>query len=346
MKPKAFTKSIQDGKTEAGYLFLGSEMFFRDRCRQALKKAVIGDDAEAFVEVDLKKESLTRLLDETRSLSLFSPSRLIVGLNAEAALPRAGSAAADQAQQEMKRYFADPTPGVVVVFECTKFDVRERDDQAKAERVAKFFNVVPAIVEMDRLDAQDTFRAVQALADRKGLKAEPDVLAELADMLGGDLARLESELEKLSLYAGESGTITRADVELLTPEARQGGVFELSDALARRDRSRALEIVNTLTASGVYWPMQITLLAGLFRQALAVREANARDARQAVSALGRHGVRIWPSRAQQLLGVAGKFSKGELEKALTCFFEADRDLRRERPDDRFIIERLIVDLTA
>jgi DNA polymerase-3 subunit delta len=346
MKPKAFTKSIQDGKTEAGYLFLGNEMFFRDRCRLALKKAVIGDDAEAFVEIDLKKESLTRLWDETRSLSLFSTARLIVGFNAEAVLPRARSAAADEAQEEMKRYFADPTPGVVVIFECTKFDARERDDKAKADRVAKFFSAVPVTVEMDRLSAEDTFRAVEALAERRGLKAESDVLAELADMLGGDLARLDSELEKLSLYAGESGVITRADVELLTPEARQGGVFELSDALARKDRSRALEIVSTLAAGGAYWPMQLTLLAGLFRQALAVRESNARDSRQVVSALGRHGVRIWPSRAQQLLGVARKFSKQELEKALTCFFEADRDLRRERPDDRFIMERLIVELTA
>lgn len=346
MKPKAFTKSIQDGKTEAGYLFMGNEMFFRDRCRQALKKAVIGDDAEAFVEIDLRKESLTRLWDETRSLSLFSTARLIVGVNAEAVLPRAGSAADDEAQQEMKRYFADPTPGVVVVFECTKFDARERDDKAKADRVAKFFDAVPAVVEMDRLGAEDTLRAAEALAERKGLKIEPDVLAELADMLGGDLARLESELEKLSLYAGQSGVITRLDVELLTPEARQGGVFELSDALASKDRGRALEIVNTLSAGGAYWPMQLTLLAGLFRQALAVRESNARDSRQVVAALGRHGVRIWPSRAQQLLGVARKFSKQELEKALIRFFEADRDLRRERPDDRFIMERLIVDLTA
>jgi DNA polymerase-3 subunit delta len=346
MKPKAFTKSIQDGKTASGYLFLGNEMFFRDRCRQALKKAVIGNDDEAFVEIDLKRESLTRLWDETRSLSLFSTARLIYGCNAEAVLPRARSAAADEAQAEMKRYFADPTPGVVVVFECTKFDARERDDKAKADRVAKFFEAVPAAVEMDRLSPDDTFRAVGALAERKGLKAEPDVLAELADMLGGDLARLESELEKLSLYAGESGMITRADVELLTPEARQGGVFELSDALARKDRGRALEIVDTLAAGGAYWPMQLTLLAGLFRQALAVRESNARDSRQVVSALGRHGIRIWPSRAQQLLGIAGKFSKQELEKALTGFFEADRDLRRERPDDRFILEQLIVQLTA
>jgi DNA polymerase-3 subunit delta len=246
----------------------------------------------------------------------------------------------------MKRYFADPTPGVVVAFECTKFDARERDDKAKADRVAKFFGAVPVTVEMDRLSADDTFRAVEALAERKGLKVESDVLTELADMLGGDLARLESELEKLSLYASESGVITRADVEVLTPEARQGGVFELSDALARKDCGRALEIVNTLASGGAYWPMQLTLLAGLFRQALAVRESNARDSRQVVSVLGRYGVRIWPSRAQQLLGVAKKFSNQEIERALTCFFEADRDLRCERPDDRFIMERLVVELTA
>lgn len=346
LKPKAFTKSIEGGKTEAGYLFLGNEMFFRDRCRQALRKAVIGEDPEGFVEVDLKKESLARLWDETRSLSLFAASRLIIGCNAEAAVPNARSQAADEAREEMKRYFADPTPGVVVVFECTRFDTRDRDDKAKAERTAKFYDAVPAIVEMDRLSQADSFRACRALAERKGLQVEEDVLAELADMLGGDLSRMESELEKLSLYAGKAGVITRADIELLTPEARQSGVFELSDALARKDRGRALEIVHTLAAGGAYWPMQLTLLAGLFRQALAVRELNARDSRQVVAALGRYGVRIWPSRAQQLLGIAQKFKKQELERALTCFFEADRDLRRERPDDRFIMEQLILELTA
>lgn len=346
MKPKAFTQAVEAGKVESGYLFLGNEMFFRDRCRQSLRKAVLGDDEEGFVEIDLKKESLTRLWDETRSLSLFATSRLVYGINAEAALPRRGTTADGEAREEMKRYFADPAPGVVVVFECTKFDARERDDKAKAERVAKFYAAAPATVEMDRLGPEESFRACRALAERKGLKIESDALAELTDMLGYDLARLESELEKLSLYAGESATVTRADIEQLTPEARQGGIFELTDALARKDRSRALEIVDTLASSGAYWPMQVTLLAGLFRQALAVCELNARDSRQAVSALARYGVRIWPSRAQQLIGVARQFSKQELEKALASFFEADRDLRRERPDDRLIMERLIVQLTG
>lgn len=346
LKPKAFVKSVAEGKTEAGYLLLGNEMFFKALCRKALREAVIGDDPEGIVEVDLKKESLTRLWDETRSLSLFATSRLIIGVNAEAALPRGRSKAADEQREEIAAYFANPTPGVVVAFECTRYDVNERDDKAKAERVAKFYDAVPVAVDLGRLGPQDSLKACHALAKRKGLTVDPDVLAELTDMMGGDLARLESELEKLSLYAGKDGEITRVDLELMTPEARQGGVFELSDALARKDRGRALEIVNTLAAGGAYWPMQITLLAGLFRQALAVRELQVRDSRQVVSALGRYGVRIWPSRAQQLLGVAQKFSKRELERALTCFFEADRDLRSPRPDDRFIMERLIVALTA
>ncbi len=346
MKPKAFAKSVAEGKTEAGYLLLGNEMFFKDLCRQALRKAVIDDDPEGLVEIDLNKESLARLWDETRSLSLFATSRLIIGVNAEAALPRGRSRAADEAREEIAQYFANPTPGVVVVFECTRFDARERDEKAKSERVAKFYDAVPVTVEMGRLGPQDSLRACHALAKRKGLQVETEVLAELTDMMGGDLARLDSELEKLSLYAGKAGVITRADIELLTPEARQSGVFELSDALARKDRGRALEIVHTLASGGAYWPMQIALLAGLFRQALAVRELQARDSRQVVAALGRYGVRIWPSRAQQLLGVARQFSKRELERALTCFFKADRDLRSPRPDDRFIMEQLIVELTA
>ena len=39
------------------------------------------------------------------------------------------------------------------------------------------------------------------------------------------------------------------------------------------------------------------------------------------------------------------FSRKELGDALIGVFEADRDLRRERPEDRIIMERLVVRLT-
>ena len=58
MKPKAFTQSLKAGAPKSGYLFVGNELFFRDRCRRALKTAMFGNDAQAaeegIVEIDLK----------------------------------------------------------------------------------------------------------------------------------------------------------------------------------------------------------------------------------------------------------------------------------------------------
>lgn len=346
MKPKAFQQSLKAGKPGSGYLFLGPEIFFRDRCRKALREAVLGQDEEGLLEIDLKEQPLTKLFDETKTLSLFAADRLIIGRNAEGALPRGRSKAATEQQQQIADYFANPTPGVVVLFECTRFDPADRDEKSKLDRVAKFFAAVPETVELERLSPSDSLRGAALLANKKELNIDNESLAELVELLGYDMARIDSELEKLALFAEKGEQVGRAQIETLVPEARQTGVFELTDALSRKDRQRSLEILDVLAKSGAYWPMQVTLLASLFRQALAVKEIGGTNSRAVATELGKHGVRVWPGRAQQLIGVARKFSVRDLEGALTALFEADRDLRRERPDDRLIMERLVVQLTA
>ncbi len=349
LKPKQFLQDMKAGKPPAaGYLFLGAEVFFRDRCRKALEKAVFGEEEaseDSYVKIDLQEQPLDRVLDETRSLSLFAASRLIVAANAEAVLPSGRSKKAAEGAEKLAAYFADPTPGVVLAFEAVKLDSRERDDKAKLERVAQFYSSTPVTVLMDRLTPSDALKGAAVLARNLGLEVDRDVLAELVEILGADMARIENELGKLQLYAGAGRPVTRQDVETLVPEARQSGMFELTDALARKQRERALQIVDTLQESGAYWPMQVAFLAGLFRQALAVKESGARSAKQAMDALAQSGVRTWFTRAQQLVGTARQFSREELEAALIALYEADRDLRRPRPDDRLIMETLLLALT-
>jgi DNA polymerase-3 subunit delta len=348
LKPKQFLQAMKAGeKPAAGYLFLGAEVFFRDRCRKALHRAVLGEDVseDGLIQIDLKEQPLARVLDETRSLSLFASSRLVIATNAENALP-SGRSAKDSADAAiLADYFRDPTPGVVLSFEATKLDARDRDDKAKLERVAQFYASVPVTVEIDRLTPDDALKGCALLARNIKLDIDNDTLAELVEMLGADMSRLENELQKLQLYA-EGRPVTRADIETLVPEARQSGVFELTDALARKQRDRALRIVDTLNESGAYWPMQVTLLAGLFRQALAVKESGARSAKQAMDALASSGIRTWFSRAQQLVETAQQFSRAELENALEALYEADKALRSPRPDDRLVMETLLLKLTG
>lgn len=355
MKPGEFLGRLQRSSPKPAYLFLGNEGFFRDRCRQALVGAILGDrssaggSTEGLVEVDLSEQTLDQFLNEARTLSLFAPRRLIIGLNAESSLPRrlssdSGTKSSDT--ESLAAYLTDPVDGVVLLFEATRYDWTDRIDKGKLERVAKFYSAVSETVELTRLTSQETVSAAVQLSKELKLNVEQPILTELAEMLGNDMVRLASELEKLALYTSDGQKITTQELELLIPEARQRGTFEFSDALARKNRTRALDVLDTLAKNGEYWPMQINLLAGLFRQALAAKEGGIRNSSELMKQFQQNGIRMWPSRARQVLDIARRFSQGELENALTSLFQADKDLRRERPGDRIIMEQLVVKLSS
>jgi DNA polymerase-3 subunit delta len=80
--------------------------------------------------------------------------------------------------------------------------------------------------------------------------------------------------------------------------------------------------------------------------ALVAKEANLRGAAQVQSHFQRAGVPMWGSRAEQVAQTAAKFSADHLRRGLTLIFEADRDLRSARPDDRTIVENFVVRLCA
>ena len=80
--------------------------------------------------------------------------------------------------------------------------------------------------------------------------------------------------------------------------------------------------------------------------ALVAKEANLRGASQVQSHFQRAGVPMWGSRAEQVSQTAAKFSTDQLRRGLTLIFEADRDLRSARPDDRIVVENFVIRLCA
>ena len=356
MTPKQFLRQIEKPPLKPAYLLLGNELFYRDRCRRTLIRAALGDAAveagapEGLIEIDLSEQPLSRLIDEARTLSLFASARVIVGSSAEAVLPRGAAVTKNSKTANefaaLAAYTGNPSPGVVLLFESTRYDWGNRDDKSRIDRVVRAFSKSAEIVELVRLTPSEALKTATVLAKRLNVRISPALLSELVDTLGSDMARLAGELEKLALYAGPESEITGKQIELLIPEARQRGVFEFSEALSKGDRLRALDVLDTLARTGTSWPMQISLIASLFRQALAAKEDRAQNANQVTQLFSRHGIRIWPARARQVFDIGRYFSQQQLETALIQLSQADRDLRRERPSDRLIMEQLVLSLTA
>ncbi len=356
MTPDQFVASLAKNPPAPAYLFLGPEPYQRARCRTALIEAVMGTTPEAresgFQRSDLEDVPLAAVFDDARSLSLFAPRRVIWITSAEAALPRGRAVAEDDGDgadgsdgSELVAYLREPTPETVVVFEASRYGF-EGDDNAKLERVQKFYGAIKAQVEFRPYTPESARYLAQTLARQAGLDVGLAELALLLESTGGDASRIAVEIEKLSLYTAGSRKITAEDIAALVPEARTATIFALVAALGRGDRTRALEILDTLAREGEYMPLALTFLATQFRLALAAREAGLRGASQIQAHFNKIGARMWPDRARQIEQTASVFSQEKLERAIVKLFETDRGLRDARPDDRVVMEEMILELTA
>jgi DNA polymerase III subunit delta len=351
MTPAQFIARVKRNEIPPVCLFLGQESYNRKRCREALVAAAPGVESEQY---DASETSLTSIVDDARAMSLFVSERLIFVIGAETAMPRsARSAASDDDGDEaggsaglpdgiLEAYVKNPTPGVTLVFEATRWDL-EGEDKAKTERARKFFGAIPDVVEFRRFTADEARAELDRIARAANLKLDPSAAEALVEALAADVSRIAIEVEKLSLYGKP---ITVDDLALLVPDARQSTIFALVNALGRRDRLRSFATLDALVREGEYLPLALTFLATQFRMALVAKEANLRGASQVQSHFQRAGVQMWGSRAEQVSQTAAKFSKEQLERGFKLLFETDRDLRSARPDDRTVVENFVVRLCA
>ncbi|HEY7342487.1 MAG TPA: DNA polymerase III subunit delta [Ktedonobacterales bacterium] len=177
-------------------------------------------------------------------------------------------------------------------------------------------------------------------ARAQGRRLSPEAARMLVESLGDDLRMLASEIDKLGTYVGESGEISPDDVRALTPVARQSKVFDLTDALARRDTSTALALLHELLANGESPLGIVALTAFQTRSLMQVKLLSDRGmpAHQIASAAG-----IAPFVVEKSLRLARRFTFAQLEAAHRTLLEIDTSLKRSRMTPELALDLLVLE---
>jgi DNA polymerase III subunit delta len=167
---------------------------------------------------------------------------------------------------------------------------------------------------------------VVTLARERGHAIGGPATDRLLDRTGLDLARVDDELEKLSLHVGAKVPIDAAHVEALVSASRSHAIEELTDRLARRDTAGALRTLRGLLAAGEPPLRAVAFLASNLRRALHVSELLAMGLREDEVA-ARLGMPAW------LVGKQARRGRPEaLEAALAALADLDVALKTSRPD--------------
>lgn len=84
-----------------------------------------------------------------------------------------------------------------------------------------------------------------------GKSITPDAANLLALMCGNNFARIDNELNKLINYYKESNLLSADDVSAIVTKTEEYQIYELSNAITKRDTALAAKIMSNLQASGV-----------------------------------------------------------------------------------------------
>ena len=349
-----FVAEVVKGKLRPAYVFVGDEAFFRRRCREAILQHLVPADMRDFSlnDLDLADTDLVEVLDRARTPSLMAPFQVFFVRGVKNLFGRGSN---DEKLAAIEAYTQNPNPDAVIIFIADHIsipaDVRkmEMTDKDRYERIREGMGSFCGIVELARVEENEAVRWIEEYCASREVKMDADAARELVDALGGDLMMVSNELEKLMLYVGEKKRITLGDVETMVLAAKQRSLYELTDAISSKDRTKALLILDALLSTGEGEEAAIGhlyMLAKTFRQMLVILERNVRDQRMLWAALWQ-GFRVPPFAAEDIIKQARRYkSKRELTRGIRLIAKADLALRSNPVSRRMVMEKLVLDLSA
>lgn len=158
----------------------------------------------------------------------------------------------------------------------------------------------------------------QELIESKGLTISQKALMLVVDHIGNDLSRIENEIDKISINLDKRTAITEEDIEKYIGVSKDFNVFEFQGALASKNLSKAVRIIQYFEANPKAAPIQYILpsLYAFFSKLFMIYGLNTRDEKAIGASLG-----INPFFVKDHLKAMQLYSYPEVEKVLLLLSE-------------------------
>ena len=173
--------------------------------------------------------------------------------------------------------------------ESTIFVVSYKDKKVDGRsKLAKLLKEKGELLTTRKIYENQLPEWTEGLIQSKGFSINPKALSLLIDHIGNDLTRINNEIDKLAINLGERKTINEDDIEKYVGISKEYNAFELQDALARKDLSKAFRIVQYFQSNPKAAPIQLLLpaLYNFFSKVYMLFGLTVKDEKTVASALG------------------------------------------------------------
>lgn len=187
---------------------------------------------------------------------------------------------------------------------------------------------------------------IQRRAQQNGGLMSTEAAGYLASLLGDNLANLEHEIQKLTLFA-QGQNITAAIIDEVVTRSVQKSIFALTDQLARKDFPSVLLTIRELQNQGEEAGFIFSMIVRQFRLMLEMRALSEQGLPPPMIA---KKMAVHPFVVTNTLRFAKNFTAAEMKSALEKFLNIDRRLKtgllalKPREEDQYLLalERVLL----
>jgi len=196
--------------------------------------------------------------------------------------------------------------------------------------------------EFQPLGGQKLKSWVKKEFENYGAKIEGGALDKLIDFVGNDLWQMNNEIKKLISYKKENRNveILIQDVEILVKPKFESDIFETIDAIASKDKKRALKFIKAHLERGDSPLYLFSMIVFQFRNLLMVKDLIERNL-PSYFLTGLH-----PFVIKKSILLSNKFRFLELKKIYQKIFQIDIDIKTGKIEPEIALDLLITELPS
>ena len=328
-------KAVKEGAPKRLYLFYGEEAFLRDDCLSLLKKAILPAGLEDFNlhTAQGKDCSVDWIEQAVDCLPMMSERTLVTVTDFDL------FALGDEAKARLIEVLSNLPDYCCLVF---VYDLLAYKPPAK-DKLAALLKKEGAPVNFQRQDPKKLAGWICRQFEKAG-KSVDSADAEYLIFLVGDLMHdLSAEIGKIAAYAANS-RVTRADMDAVAIPKVEAVVFQMNDAMARKDFDKAASVLADLLHSREAPVMILSVMGKYFQQLYTARLLlDAGRGRDELMAL-------WEMKsdfqANKLMDAAGRFSLPWCRYAVRRCYETDLVLKSSYGQEGEVLTALLMDLAS
>lgn len=330
MATYTFESIIKDLKNKVYhpvYFFHGDEPYFIDQLSEYIESHVLTDMEKEFNQSILYGRDIdpVSIFSSAKRYPMMSNYQVVIIREAQdvrnlfkkksgADEEGAGSSDDGDDQDPFFQYLQHPQKSTILVF-CYKY--KKLDKRTKA---GKLLEKSAVVFESKKLYDDKVPAWINSYVKNKGYKIGDQASGLLAEYLGADLSKVSNELDKLMIGLKPGSEINAASIESNIGISKDFNVFELQNAISKKDFQKVNRIINYFGSNPKNNPFVLTLstLNGYFNKIISYHVFKGKPGVNLASAIG-----INPFFMRDLDMAARSFSLSDAMYAISLLHEYD-----------------------